>query len=1029
MEVIKNKFKEQVFVTEAVRYHFNLRSPKSLKPTPIFMVVRVDGKQYKIPTGVKVLPDHWNKKMQVAYVGNRLSLLENSNNLIVNERLDTLIERFSEFLEYLCTVPEQIGNIEILKNHLYMGRSKKVEKTVIQHFKDWCWEKTDSSRPLYQKKVDWLEKYVNTRSDKDNISFSTVATTKFFREFKEWLVVNMKARDGDGVKPDTINETVKKIRTLLGKAVELEFITRTAYNDIVIVTLVDKSDANVPFLYNSEVMQLFRYECKDKTDAIAKDVFLLECTTGQRISDVKGLSENVQEGENGLLILDLLTKKESKRVRVRLLFDIARKILIDKYGYDVPYISDAEINKRIKNIAKEAGLNRTWIKTRHSVTDKTGKATENKQPLYKFITTHVGRHTFDCLLKMRGYSYEDIARYAGHNVDMVKRYTDNCTDVDIDNYELTKVNTPENIVKLISEVDTPKEETTTIQMKQGLSDMGKILEFVNSKLDAFIAIEQINTDTKDFITQNKLDFTWYGGSSFNAYRPKMEKQYKENFKQIISVLDTIMQGMGNAVVNEVKPKPITKAQELKQYISELKQQAEETMKLYPAKEMEEVREGVIKDDRYTEEEKEFCIRLTEKVRFMSLVMSPIGKVQMAIMDKHPEKFFDDFYKRELDDSLKLNWKEIYSGLRQFPDETAIGLLKKASVSPNDYISISEAYREGNENKFISAFSDCSNDLTQYIKAISSLIQMKLFFENISASEASEDDDLTDISDMLSYEAEPLLEETAEDGNLAKDVEDAVIDPITESLQSMNLLSEILEADNDERLDYIRNRIGNHIEFEERIDKFIKMSFSMMLFYFHEMRPVLLRKELGVIDDIICKNEDFKEDIYEMYNTLFPTEDEETIEGETIDEGSEFSLRSDFFNPKNKVQGNDGTYIKGISPTIKEKGIEPLSKLLNYLAENQYIDNTAENKEAFAYLLTGYCKPSAINKIVWNKAPNVLAYILQNFFTASDKWKRVEELVDIKSGNTLHRGTPIRKTDTEDMAFVEFVKPLYPDLKK
>ena len=88
MEEIKNKFEEQVFVTDLVRCHFNLRSPKSSKATPIFMVVRMEGKQYKIPTGVKVVPDHWNKKMQAAYVGNRLSLLENSNNLIVNEKLE-----------------------------------------------------------------------------------------------------------------------------------------------------------------------------------------------------------------------------------------------------------------------------------------------------------------------------------------------------------------------------------------------------------------------------------------------------------------------------------------------------------------------------------------------------------------------------------------------------------------------------------------------------------------------------------------------------------------------------------------------------------------------------------------------------------------------------------------------------------------------------------------------------------------------------------------------------------------------------
>ena len=161
------------------------------------------------------------------------------------------------------------------------------------------------------------------------------------------------------------------------------------------------------------------------------------------------------------MILDLVTKKESTRVRVRLLFDIARKILIDKYNYKVPSVSDVQLNKRIKEIAHQAGLTRPWKKTRHEVGDSTGKPTEIEKPLYQFITTHVGRHTFDCLLKMRGYSYEDIARYAGHNVDMVKRYTDNCTDVDIDNYELTKINNPENIVKLISEVDVNKKPSST----------------------------------------------------------------------------------------------------------------------------------------------------------------------------------------------------------------------------------------------------------------------------------------------------------------------------------------------------------------------------------------------------------------------------------------------------------------------------------------------------------------------------------------------------------------------------------------
>mgnify|MGYP002623146022 CR=1 FL=1 len=539
MEQIKNKFKEQVFVSEAVRYHFNLRSPKSRKPTPIFMVVRVDGKQYKIPTGVKVLPDHWSKKIQVAYVGNRLSLLENSNNLIVNERLDTLIGRFSDFLQYLCTVPEHIGNIEVLKNYL-MSRQAKKEKAVIQYFRMWSRTKTDSSYKVYAKCVDWLEKFIQSRPDRDAIAVPDVATTKFFREFQTWLVANMKDRSNNAVKPDTINNTVKRVKTLLSEAVHAELITETDRINIVIRDLTDRSNPNVPFLNNREVMLLYRYECKDEKDEWAKDIFLLECTTGQRISDLKRLGNNVVEGPNGILYVDILTEKESKPVRAHILFDIARKILIDKYKFNLPQISENDINKRIKDIACRAGITRLWTKTRQYAGDTSGKAIANKQPLYKFITTHVGRHTFDCLLKMRGYSYEEIKHYAGHDTDMVERYTANCTNIDTDDYLLTKQNEPDNVVKFITEVDAPKEETTTIQMKQGLSDMGKILEFVNSKLDAFIAIEQIIDDTKEYITAENLDFTWYATQSFKIYEQKIRKQYPENSEQIFSVLLSVM---------------------------------------------------------------------------------------------------------------------------------------------------------------------------------------------------------------------------------------------------------------------------------------------------------------------------------------------------------------------------------------------------------------------------------------------------------------------------------------------------------
>ena len=48
----------QVFINEIVKANFNLRQPKSERPTNIYLIVHINQKQVKLPTGVKVCPEH-----------------------------------------------------------------------------------------------------------------------------------------------------------------------------------------------------------------------------------------------------------------------------------------------------------------------------------------------------------------------------------------------------------------------------------------------------------------------------------------------------------------------------------------------------------------------------------------------------------------------------------------------------------------------------------------------------------------------------------------------------------------------------------------------------------------------------------------------------------------------------------------------------------------------------------------------------------------------------------------------------------
>ena len=91
----------QIFFNE-VRASFNLRKPKSDRPTNIYLVCRINKKQVKLSTGVRVYPDQWNTKKQEAYVSPRLTELDNINNAIVNDEINKLKADFIDFKRYIC---------------------------------------------------------------------------------------------------------------------------------------------------------------------------------------------------------------------------------------------------------------------------------------------------------------------------------------------------------------------------------------------------------------------------------------------------------------------------------------------------------------------------------------------------------------------------------------------------------------------------------------------------------------------------------------------------------------------------------------------------------------------------------------------------------------------------------------------------------------------------------------------------------------------------------------------------------------
>ena len=159
------------FFPEELRCTFNLRKPNGKKPTNIYMVVRMNGKQYKLTTGLKVYPSQWNKRKELAYISEILSTTDNENNVIVNKKISDLKKSFLDFIDYLCNHPDEM-DIELLKKYVYkdciiMTKKKQTNLNVcliISKEVDKDMNISEDSKNNYYNYLAWFEKFLKYNS-------------------------------------------------------------------------------------------------------------------------------------------------------------------------------------------------------------------------------------------------------------------------------------------------------------------------------------------------------------------------------------------------------------------------------------------------------------------------------------------------------------------------------------------------------------------------------------------------------------------------------------------------------------------------------------------------------------------------------------------------------------------------------------------------------------------------------------------------------------------------------------------------
>lgn len=198
------------------------------------------------------------------------------------------------------------------------------------------------------------------------------------------------------------------------------------------------ANKKIIFLSNSELKIFKEYTIPDDKFFLEKvrDVFLFQCYTGLRYSDVENLKRNdVKES-----YIEITTLKTADSLIIEL--NKHSKSILDKYSNEVfdenkalPVISNQKMNDYIKELAELAGLDESIRETYYIGK----KRYDEVYPKYQLLSTHAGRRTFICNALALGIPPQVVMKWTGHSdYKAMKPYIDVATEIKAN--EMSKFN-------------------------------------------------------------------------------------------------------------------------------------------------------------------------------------------------------------------------------------------------------------------------------------------------------------------------------------------------------------------------------------------------------------------------------------------------------------------------------------------------------------------------------------------------------------------------------------------------------------
>ena len=183
------------------------------------------------------------------------------------------------------------------------------------------------------------------------------------------------------------------------------------------------------FLTWEELNKLREFKIPPTKQALerVRDVFLFQCFTGLRYSDVFNLRRSDIKGDH----IEVTTVKTSDSLIIEL--NDHSKAILEKYkdvkfenDKALPVITNQKMNDYLKELAELAEINEPVRQTYYKGNERIDEVT----PKYALLGTHAGRRTFICNALALGIPPQVVMKWTGHSdYKAMKPYIDIADDI------------------------------------------------------------------------------------------------------------------------------------------------------------------------------------------------------------------------------------------------------------------------------------------------------------------------------------------------------------------------------------------------------------------------------------------------------------------------------------------------------------------------------------------------------------------------------------------------------------------------